>query len=71
MLDDLHQQFSIGRNISWVVVEGDTKVYTMKFKYGEELKWVIQYLGDWHMLMNYQHVLMKAYLLAELKSLAS
>ncbi len=74
MLDNLHQQFIVGCNMSWLVVEGDAKVYetiySLKFEYGEELKWVIPYPGDWHMVMNYQHVLMKAYYDAGLKSLA-
>ncbi len=74
MLHELHQQFIIGGNMSWLVVEGDAKVYdilqSLKFEYGEAFKWMIPYPGDWHMLMNFQHVLMKAYYDAGLKSLA-
>ena len=34
------------------------------------MSWVILYPGDWHMLMNYQSALMKAYYDAGLKGLA-
>ena len=46
-----------------MVVEGDAKVYeilrTLKLEYGDELKWVIPYPGDWHVLKkeNYQRLL--------------
>lgn len=45
-------------------------VKSMKFEYGDELKWVIPYPGDWHLLKNYQIALMKPYYDAGLKSLA-
>ena len=39
-------------------MEGDGKIYeilhSLKFEYGEELKWFLPYPGDWHMLKNFQ-----------------
>ena len=56
------------------MVEGDAKLYeilqSLKFEYGNELKWVIPYPGDWHTLMNFQKALVKPYFDAGLKSLA-
>ena len=74
LLHDLQQQFIVGKNMKWLVLEGDAKLYevvkSLQFEYGEEMSWVIPYPGDWHMLMNYQSALMKAYYDAGLKALA-
>ena len=74
MLHELHQQFIVEQNHKWLIVEGDGKIYeilqSLKFEYGEELKWVLPFPGDWHMLKNYQIALMKPYFDAGLKSLA-
>ncbi len=35
--------------------------YTLCVEYGNHLKWLIPFPGDWHVLFNYQPVLMKAY----------
>ena len=48
-----------------------TKLSSHYSEYGEELSWVIAYPGDWHMLMNLQSALMKAYYDAGLKALAT
>ena len=73
LLHDLQQQFIVGKNMKWLVLEGDAKLYevvkSLQFEYGEEMSWVIPYPGDWHMLMNYQSALMKAYYDAGLKAL--
>ena len=53
----------IGQHCQWLIVEGDAKVYdilqSIKFEYSEEVKWLIPYPGDWHMLKNYQSALTK------------
>jgi len=71
LLHDLQQRFIVGQSMKWLVLEGDAKLYevmkSLQFEYGEELSWVIPYPGDWHMLMNYQAALMKAYYDAGLK----
>ena len=73
-LHNLQPQFILGKNMRWLVLEGDAKlcevVKCLKFEYGEELSWVIPYPGDWHMLMIYQKALMKPYYDAGLKALA-
>ena len=74
LLHDLHQRFIADKDMQWLVLEGDAKLYeimkSLQFEYGDELSWVIPYPGDWHMLMNYQSALMKAYYDAGLKALA-
>ena len=42
----------------------------LKREYGETLDWVIPYLGDWHILKNFQEVLMKICWDAGLKDVA-
>ena len=74
MLHDLHHKFLDGNTRKFLIVEGDAKFFntlqSLKQEYGEELKWVIPYPGDWHTLMNYQIVLMKVYFDAGLKEMA-
>ena len=58
----------------YVVVVGDAKTYLLLqaicFEYKSQLKWLIPFQGDWHILFNYQKVLMKPYTDAVLKSMA-
>lgn len=42
----------------------------LKQQYGSELDWLIPFVGDWHVLYNYQKALMKVYYEAGLKVLA-
>ena len=53
---------------------GDAKVYDLiqdlKTEYGDNLQWLIPFPGDWHLLLNYQKVIMKPYGDAGLMSLA-
>ena len=55
------------------MVVGDAKVYdvlqSLKHEYGEDLKWLLVYPGDWHLLKNYQLSLMKPYFDAGLREL--
>ena len=41
----------------------------MKRECGDALEWLIQFIGDWHLLSNYQSVLMNLYYDATLKEL--
>lgn len=47
------------------LVAGDAKTYLrlreLKQQYGSELDWLLPFVGDWHVLYNYQKVLMKVY----------
>ena len=74
ILHELYQQFIIGHEKKNLVLVADSKLYeilqSLKFEYGKELQWVIPFPGDWHLLMNYQKVLMKPYFDAGLKQLA-
>ena len=42
-------------------------VSEVKIEYGTSLAWVIPYLGDWHVLKNFQEVMMTIYWDAGLK----
>ena len=57
-----------------MIVEGDAKLYeifqSLKLEYGDELKWLLIYPGDWHLLKNYQIALVKPYFETGLKELA-
>ena len=74
LLQCLYEEYIIEKGQQMLVVAGDAKVYelilSLKFEYGEALKWVIPYPGDWHLLKNYQLPLMKAYYDSGLKALA-
>ena len=63
-----------GSVTEYIILEGDAKLYkvlqSLKFEYGECFKWLIPFPRDWHMLMNYQHALIKPYLDAGVKELA-
>ena len=75
MINKLHEEYIVQQKKEWLVITGDAKVYdilhSLKDEYGDDLKWVIPYPGDFHLLMNYQTALMKCYYDAGLKSLAT
>ena len=70
----LHE-FNVGNSIQYLVVIGDAKTYThlinLKCEYGEALRWLVAFPGEFHTLRNYQEVVMKAYWDAGLKQLAA
>ena len=70
----LHKEYGIGKTADYLVLVGDQKTYTriceLKQEYGTELDWIIPFTGDWHLLSNYQSVLMKVYYDAGLVNLA-
>ena len=57
-----------------MIVEGDAKLYeifqSLKLEYGDELKWLLVYPGDWHILKNYQIAVIKPYFESGLRELA-
>ena len=65
ILSQMYETFVIEQNQKWLIVVGDAKTYdivrSIRSEYGEQMKWVIPWPGDWHMLLNYQKVIMKAY----------
>ena len=74
ILFDLHQRFIERKGNTHLVLAADAKLYevlqSLKHEYGEELKWLLPFPGDWHMLKNYQIALMKPYFDAGLRELA-
>ena len=56
------------------MVIGDAKTYchiqALRQEYGNQLSWVLPFIGDWHLMKNYQEVLMRVYYDAGLKHLA-
>ena len=70
----LHDEYMVGVNVNYLVLVGDQKTYVrinkLKHEYGDAFDWLIPFIGDWHLLCNYQSVLMKVYYDAGLKELA-
>ncbi|CAG2218346.1 unnamed protein product [Mytilus edulis] len=73
ILDTLHQDFKIGRELKHLVMVGDGKTYDLlvklKLELKDDLSWLLPFPGDWHILKNYQRMIMKLYLDAGLKEL--
>ena len=46
------------------------RLQSIKKEYGNDLKWLLPFPGDWHLLKNYQEVLLKIYFDAGLSDLA-
>ena len=74
VVGNLYHTFVLQLKQRWVIVVGDTKTYdllqSLCVEYGHHLKWLLPFPGDWHILFNYQKVLMKAYSDAGLVQLA-
>ena len=69
-----HKELDISVRVKHLLVVGDQKTYTrlwnLKHTFGTDLDWVIPFIGDWHLLSNFQSVLMKVYFDAGLRDLA-
>ena len=69
----IQQTFVQELNQKYVIVVGDAKTYNLLqeicYEYKSQLKWLIPFPGDWHVLFNYQKALMKPYADAGLASL--
>jgi len=74
VLSKLHKELDISVRVKYLVVVGDQKTYTrlwdLKHTYGTDLDWAIPFIGDWHLLSNFQSVLMKVYFDVGLRDLA-
>ena len=74
VVSKLHREYGIGVTATSLVLVGDQKTYTrvqeLKHIYGQDLNWLIPFIGDWHLLHNLHSVLMKVYFDAGLKELA-
>ena len=74
IIDKLYETFISQLNHKFVVAVGDAKTYNLLVdivkEYGDELKWLLPYPGDWHILLNYQKALIRPYMDAGLVNLA-
>ena len=74
LLHNLHSKYILHQHQEFLVLEGDAKLFdivqSLKHEYGDELRWVNPYPGDWHVLKNYQIALLKPYFDAGLKEMA-
>lgn len=74
VLKKLFKTFVLEMRNKWLVVVGDAKTYDIlqdvKREYGRSMEWVLPLPGDWHILFNYQKVIMKIYSDAGLYELA-
>ncbi len=74
VLSDLHSTFGVSKKVNHLVVVGDLKTFEymmkLKMKYKLNLDWLIPWPGDWHILKNFQEVLMKVFWDAGLKEVA-
>lgn len=74
VIGNLYHTFVKQLNQKYVLVVGDAKTYDLLYsicmEYGSHLNWLLPFPGDWHILFNYQKVLMKAYSDAGLVELA-
>ena len=65
VLNDIATTVGVGTRVKYVMVIGDAQTYKqlrkVKEKYGSKLNWVLPYIGDWHLLLNYLHAIMKLY----------
>ena len=65
-LSVLQDKLKVGTKVKFLGVVGDRKTYdhlhALKIEYGSDLDWLIPLPGDWHILKNYQEVIMKVIL---------
>ena len=74
VISELHTEFIASKKKMYLLLEGDQVTYehlqSIKKEYGNDLKWLLPFPGDWHLLKNYQEVLLKIYFDAGLSDLA-
>ena len=72
--EDLLERFDIKEQDGWVVLVGDGNTYqhlvNIKRQYGVALEKSIIFPGYWHLLKNFQPILIKVYYNAGLRELA-
>ena len=65
VLHKLYNSFIVGLGFRWLIVVGDAKtsdiLLSLRQQYGSQLNWLLPFPGDWHILYNYQKLLLKVY----------
>ena len=73
--EKLQDKFGENAQDGWVMLVGDGKTYqhlmNIKRMYGDTLKRVLIFPGEWHILKNFQPVIMKIYYNAGMRELAN
>lgn len=63
VISELHTEFIASKKKMYLLLEGDQVTYerlqSIKKEYGNDLKWLLPFPGDWHLLKKYQEVLFK------------
>ena len=57
VISKLHTEYGIGVRSEHLILVGDAKTYArlqeLKHRYGQDLDWLLPFIGDWHHLKNY------------------
>ena len=65
VINDIYAEFVATGKRNIIFLEGDQATYerlqSIKREYLQDFSWMIPFPGDWHMLKNYQEVLLKIY----------
>ena len=73
-INEVYTEFIATGKKNIMFLEGDQATYerlqSIKREYGQDLSWMIPFPGDWHILKNFQEVLIKIYYDAGLRDLA-
>ena len=73
-LAKLHKELKVGNKLQHLIVVVDAKIFPILQSIKQEdqatFEWLIPFPGDFHLLMNYQKVIMKIYWDAGLKQIA-
>jgi hypothetical protein len=63
IIDELDDTFHKSGHYQDLTIVGDAKTFdhitALKREYGSDLAWVVPFIGDFHVLLNFQHVLIK------------
>jgi hypothetical protein len=65
VINDVYAEFICTGKKKHILIEGDQATFerlqSIKKEYGQDLSWMSPFPGDWHILKNFQEVLLKIY----------
>ena len=65
VVDDIHKEFIVGKKLRNFVLAGDAKTHDylvkLKAEEGEDLDWLIPFIGDFHVCFNYHKVIKRIF----------